>query len=105
MSTVDIESVALPSPPMLTIAIDVVGAIEALKPTAIPRPRRMVPVPRSKGFDHSRRSASFSSTPEISASRILVPVACGRPSRRMFLRRNSSGSIPSPRAIMSVCDS
>ncbi len=36
------------------------------------------------------------------ASCMIVPVACGRPSRRMFLRRNSSGSSLSARAIMSV---
>jgi len=52
------------------------------------------------------RSSAMSSVRELigraAASRMTVPVACGRPSRKMFLRRNSTGSIPSSRAIRSV---
>ena len=40
---------------MLTIATEVVGAIDALKPMAMPRPRRIVPLPRSKGSRQSMR--------------------------------------------------
>ena len=40
---------ALPSAATLTIATEVVGEIEALKPIATPRPRRSVPLPRSNG--------------------------------------------------------
>ena len=74
----------------------------ALKPMAIPRPRRLVSVPRSNGRSHCMRVARRSSTKSSAASRISVPVACGRPSRSRFLRRISSGSIFNSRAIMSV---
>ena len=51
----------------------------------------------SKGLPHSRSEAVRSSTFSMAASRITVPVACGRPSRSRFLRRNSIGSMPSSR--------
>ena len=102
MSTVPMASVQLPSALTLTIATEVVGEIEALKPMAMPRPRRIVPLPRSNGAFQFMRTARRSSTASIAASFIRVPVACGRPSRKMFLRRNSTGSMPSSRAIMSV---
>src|SRR6185437_7251659 len=49
MSTVPQNSVQLPSAATCTTAIDVVGEIDALKPMAMPRPRRIFPVPRSNG--------------------------------------------------------
>ncbi len=58
MSTVFIDSVALPSAQTLTIATDVVGATEALKPIAMPRPRRTTPLPRSNGALQFMRAAS-----------------------------------------------
>ena len=45
MSTVEIASVQLPSAATVTSATDVVGEIDALMPTAMPRPRRIAPVP------------------------------------------------------------
>ncbi len=84
MSTVPMHRLVLPSALTLTSATDVVGAIEALKPIATPRPRRTTPLPRSNGADQLMRAASVSSTRSIAASRIGVPVACGRPSRRML---------------------
>ena len=48
------------------------------------------------------RSARRSSTASMAASFMAVPVAWARPSRRMLLRRNSTGSSLSARAIMSV---
>ena len=102
MSTVFMASVVLPSAPTLTIATDVVGATEALKPIAMPRPRRLTPLPRSNGALQFIFAASVSSTRSIAASRITVPLEWVRPSRRMFLRRNSTGSMPSARAIRSV---
>ena len=102
MSVVPIMRLVLPSALTLTIATDVVGEIEALKPMATPRPRRTVPLPRSNGAVQFMRVATASSTSAMAASFIAVPLACGRPSRRMFLRRNSTGSMPSSRAIRSV---
>ena len=81
---------------------DVVGDTQALKPMAIPRPFLTVPVPRSNGLPHSIRTEILSRTFSRAASFITVPVACGRPSRSRFLRRNSIGSMPSSRAIRSV---
>ena len=54
MSTVPQVSVMLPSPPILTMATEVVGAITALKPTASPRPRLSVPLPRVERLLPSR---------------------------------------------------
>ena len=68
MSTVPMHRLVLPSALMLTSATDVVGAIDALKPMATPRPRRTTPVPRSNGADQFRRAASVSSTRSIAAS-------------------------------------
>ncbi len=53
---------ALPSAETLTIATEVVGEIEALKPMAMPRPRRIVPLPRSNGALQFMRAAIASST-------------------------------------------
>ena len=49
MSTVPQCSAQLPSPYTWTIATEVVGEMQAFRPSAIPRPRRMVPLPRSNG--------------------------------------------------------
>jgi hypothetical protein len=65
----------LPSALTLTIATDVVGEIDALKPRPMPRPRFTVPAPLSKGFAQSIRSAVRSRQPEMPASFITVPVA------------------------------
>ena len=82
----------LPSAFTVTIASEVVGETHALNPIAMPRPFSLCPLPRSKGCPPSRSEAVRSRTFSIAASRITVPVACGRPSRRRFLRRNSTGS-------------
>ena len=92
---------------MLTMATDVVGEMLALKPMAMPRPRRMVPEPLSNtslsnGFSQAMRCARRSSTGSMPASRITVPVACGRPSRKIFFLRIAKGSMLSALAIMSV---
>ena len=46
----------LPSALTLTIATDVVGETLALKPIAMPRPRRTVPLPRSNGRSQFMRA-------------------------------------------------
>jgi hypothetical protein len=84
------------------MATEVVGVITALIAMPRPRPRRTTPVPLSNGCDHFIRSTSMSSTFSVAASFRIMPVGCGRPSRSRFLRRNSTGSIFSARAIMSV---
>ena len=85
------------------MATEVVGEITALMAMPKPRPRRMTPVPRlSNGFDQSMRSSTLSITFSTGASFRIWPVACWPPSRMRFLRRNSTGSIFSARAIMSV---
>ena len=92
----------LPSALSVTIATEVVGATHALKPIASPRPRRTGPAPRSNGCAQSISASMRSSTLPSAASCMTVPVACGRPSRSRFCRRNASGSSFSARAIMSV---
>ncbi len=84
---------ALPSAPTLRIATEAVGEIAALSAMARPRPRLIVPLPRSNGAFQRSRSATWSRIASSGASLRMVPVACGRPSRSMFLRRNSTGSI------------
>ena len=91
-----------PSALTLTIATDVVGVITALIEMPKPRPRFTTPAPLSNGFDQFIRSSTWSITFSTAASLMIVPVACGRPSRSRFLRRNSTGSSFSARAIMSV---
>jgi len=65
-------------------------------------PRFSVALPRSKLWSHPIRTASRSSTAEIAASRMIVPVAWAAPSRSKLRRRNSIASIPSARATRSV---
>ena len=56
-------------PTTLTIATEVVGEIDALKPIAMPRPRRTVPLPRSNGPAPVHPHApARSSTASIAAS-------------------------------------
>ena len=87
----------------LTMATDVVGEITALMAMPKPRPRLTVAgAAWSNGCDQFIRSSSLSITFSIAASFRIWPVACGRPSRSRFFRRNSTGSILSARAIMSV---
>ncbi len=86
------------------MATEVVGEITALMAMAKPRPRLMwLLPPRSNGFDHSIRSSTLSIT--FSIGDVLQDLRrwrAGRPSRTRFFRRNSTGSIFSARAIMSV---
>ncbi len=85
------------------MATEVVGEITALLAMAKPRPRLMWLVPLlSNGFDHSIRSSTLSITFSTGWSFRIWPVACARPSTARFFRRNSTGSIFSARAIMSV---
>ena len=92
----------LPSALTLTMALEVVGEIDALKPIAIPRPRNFVPLPLSKGRSQPSRRAVSSSTVSNSPSFTIVPTACGRPLRNILRLRKSTGSMPSSRAMMSV---
>ena len=84
----------LPSALTLTMATEVVGEITAL----------MAMREAAAAFDDARaaverlptsriRSATWSSTASSGASLRMVPVACGRPLRSTFLRRNSTGSM------------
>ena len=45
---------------VVCMATEVVGEMLALKPIAMPRPRRIVPLPWSNGCCHCMRSASRS---------------------------------------------
>ena len=84
------------------MATEVVGEITALKPTARPRPRLIVPLPRSNGFvpvdplgdavEHLLDRGVL----QDGAGRVRPAVA------QQVLPRNSSGSRSSARAIMSV---
>src|SRR3981081_946509 len=59
------------------MATEVVGEIEALKPMASPRPRRIVPLPRSKGAAQFSPAASGSRTRASAAALRPRPVAGG----------------------------
>jgi hypothetical protein len=84
------------------MATEVVGEVTALIAMAKPRPRRTTPLPLSNGRDQRMRSSTASITVSMGASSSTWPVVCSRPSRMRFLRRNSTGSSFSARAIMSM---
>src|SRR3981081_20290 len=90
MSTVPQNNVVLPSPAMVTLATEVVGEITALMATASPRPRRMVPVPRSNGLPPIIRAAACSST-----------LSTG-PARSVLARRAGGGTAPLALDVLAV---
>jgi hypothetical protein len=74
MSVVLQCTMTLPSALTLTMAMEVVGEIDALKPTAMPRPRRMLPSPRSNGPGQLVQHAVDVGIHERRADRLRPPV-------------------------------
>ena len=104
-SVVPTSTVTEPSGPIRTVAMETGRAPAASRPTATPRPRRLMCGAGAGGSGQPMAAAAFSTSPIRSASRGLPPGRTSSPGRSRFRRRISSRSMPSRRATSSSCDS
>ena len=105
ISTVLLSTLALPSALRMTMAPEIDGVSTAFTPAAMPLPRSLVPLCAARGFDHSMACAAWRIASLMPNDFTGVPVAKRSPSSNAGFKRNSTGSAPMARAIMSVCES
>ena len=87
------------------MAPEMEGVSTAFTPQAMPLPRRLVPEAGSPGWPHPTASAARCTDSFRPQAWIGVPVTKRSPSSSACSRRNSTGSLPRPRATMSICES